>query len=580
MLIARPVEPMSYRISHPQTFSSVILWLQLAPHCVWVAALRVRCIMGDGKANRWFAGGHLPLLLRGIILPKQGAQGRDLSTSASSSTSATGRIGAVPLQDSQPPCKSARHDAPVLRYTTGARAISGGPLDRGKLLCDLRKDVQARTAQDSSVSLLNTWSFFHERWFGQRVKPFPMEPEFIEAIAAQMKAQGYRSFDNYLSRAKKEHIKSGGDWTPLLHLTWKECAASVNRGRGPSRQSAPLDLAAVYALSTGILLSSPVVPGGPMCPVHLIILGSFFLTRELELACARYQHLSIGQGKVTWVLPATKTDVHAIGVTRSWGCICGGEAKPCPYHAAVWLRDALQVHFGDRVMEIDFPLFPTLAGGTVSKASVVDTFEHFAVLIGAPLVDTLGRRSYGGHSLRVTGAQYLAKMGLELYKLALLARWHSAIIVRYVGDAPLESVTDDCRRLVQGASLDQMLQRVQLDVDAGIRSIKDLGLELALALDERAASQESTETIGRIVENTKNGAFHYAVIYGPQIPRAEWKCKCKWLFGLASHVLHAELPFEADADHVCGICLYQEKACRKRTAHVNSEDSCGSEGTD
>ena len=42
VLIARPVEPMSYRISHPQTFSSVILWLQLAPHCVWVAALRVR----------------------------------------------------------------------------------------------------------------------------------------------------------------------------------------------------------------------------------------------------------------------------------------------------------------------------------------------------------------------------------------------------------------------------------------------------------------------------------------------------------------------------------------------------------
>jgi hypothetical protein len=58
----------------------------------------------------------------------------------------------------------------------------------------------------------------------------------------------------------------------------------------------------------------------------------------------------------------------------------------------------------------------------------------------------------------VSGARYLANIGLEPYKLAVLARWSSPVLLRYVGLAPLTSITADCQRLLAGDQLHDVLR--------------------------------------------------------------------------------------------------------------------------
>ena len=47
--------------------------------------------------------------------------------------------------------------------------------------------------------------------------------------------------------------------------------------------------------------------------------GFFWMLRDLELSCAQVEHLEVDREGLTvaWILPASKTDVKAIGKVRS-----------------------------------------------------------------------------------------------------------------------------------------------------------------------------------------------------------------------------------------------------------------------
>ena len=219
-----------------------------------------------------------------------------------------------------PPQLAPRRDAPTVRFTAGSRAAFSDvvldPAVKEAMLKELDDDVLAQSAAASSASVLRTWVKFHRAWF-PHTPAFPTWPAAVRAVAAQMKKKGYRSWANYLSRAKREHIQAGGVWDQVLDYTAKECTRSVTRGLGPPRQSAPLDIKAVAAVHLSV---APLCEGGPMNPKALIILGSFFLAREIEisLALCRNVHILVGP-VVCWVLPASKTDPAANTVTREWG---------------------------------------------------------------------------------------------------------------------------------------------------------------------------------------------------------------------------------------------------------------------
>eukprot|EP00971_Amphidinium_carterae_P249629 4954893-Amphidinium_carterae.1 len=54
----------------------------------------------------------------------------------------------------------------------------------------------------------------------------------------------------------------------------------------------------------------------------------------MELSTARIEHVRVtGEQFVTWLLPVSKTDPRAHGISRSWGCICTQHRDLiCPVH--------------------------------------------------------------------------------------------------------------------------------------------------------------------------------------------------------------------------------------------------------
>ena len=133
------------------------------------------------------------------------------------------------------------------------------------------------------------------------------------------------SFDNYMYRAKSEHLALGltgpGAWSAELTAAMKDAIRSCPRGIGASRQSKPLDAVAVAGLG---LPETPLVPAGPVAPMDFAVAGTFFMLREIELGAALCKHVEVsGDGSsVTWLLPTSKTDHRAVGVSRTWDCTC------------------------------------------------------------------------------------------------------------------------------------------------------------------------------------------------------------------------------------------------------------------
>jgi hypothetical protein len=267
----------------------------------------------------------------------------------------------------------------------------------------------------------------------------PLTTRKIISIAAFFKAGDFRSFPNYLSSLKSEHLDAGFDWSSQLEHVGRWVTRSVLRGIGPARQSHPLPMALLLQLPR---TTAPLVAGGFHSPVSATLLGCIFLLREVELAATRVDHLSLDHSAqtVTWRLTASKTDPSAQGTTRTWGCLCGVVGLPCPYHLAKTLVVAATSFADDRDLSIAdamrMPLLYTSEGRTPLKAKVVETFEALARLCGSPTLSPEGLRLYGGHSARVTGAQTLAAHGIEINKIRILAR-HSAKRFSVTSQTPL-----------------------------------------------------------------------------------------------------------------------------------------------
>eukprot|EP00971_Amphidinium_carterae_P100792 1994280-Amphidinium_carterae.1 len=82
------------------------------------------------------------------------------------------------------------------------------------------------------------------------------------------------------------------------------------------------------------------------------------------------------------------------------------------------------------------PLFPDSERKTCTKTNIIRTLQMLASLDGSDI------KGVTGHSLRVTGAQHMARHRLPLPLIQLHARWVSQVVMHYVAEAPLHSLTD------------------------------------------------------------------------------------------------------------------------------------------
>ena len=316
--------------------------------------------------------------------------------------------------------------------------------DKVAALEDDEKDKHASSASLSRSVLVTTWQRFLNLWYGEETALLPVEPSDISHVACLMKRQGYQSVANYLDRIKELHIRAGFEWSPQHEIEVRQGSRSVTRGQGPPRQSAPFEVPSLLKLRLGIEPRAAAV-----------MLGCAYMRREIELAGAWFSHMFLDRVRRVVCLDrsCSKTGPTAIGCSRSWGCICTGRAEeednPCPYRTAVFHEDRLRLQFGKGtkvIMPADPPWFPTLDERSVYKEAVVKTIEAMAQQLGEPLADPWGRRRYGGHGMRVSGAKWLAAIGVEVSKIQTLAHWSSDVVSRYLGESHIGAIAGDVRR--------------------------------------------------------------------------------------------------------------------------------------
>ena len=173
------------------------------------------------------------------------------------------------------------------------------------------------------------------------------------------------------------------------------------------------------------------------------------MTREIELSNApacfvRFQ----GGGPslvASWLLPASKTDQLALGVERAHGCgRVPSEVTPgCPSHT-LWdqlqtLHDSFFHRFNEQGRpDRDLPLLPDERDTPCTKEQMVATISEAATQLGLPSLSTQGLSQCLEHTLRITGAQGLARSGMDTWMTQLVGRWGSSSVLGYILDSPVE----------------------------------------------------------------------------------------------------------------------------------------------
>ena len=149
------------------------------------------------------------------------------------------------------------------------------------------------------------------------------------------------------------------------------------------------------------------------------------MMREVEAAHTLARHVTVsidaaGRPKVEWHLPVSKTDQEAVGAVRLHGCSCTTSLDfACPAHAAWDQLTFLKAKFGvkegaETVIPKDLVMFLDEDGCMCHKDAVTATIESAAVKLNVATSTPDGTARVSGHSLRVSGAQGLAHLGLDL----------------------------------------------------------------------------------------------------------------------------------------------------------------------
>ena len=211
------------------------------------------------------------------------------------------------------------------------------------------------------------------------------------------------------------------------------------------------------------------------------------------------------------------------------------------------------------------------------------TFVHAAGLLGVPTVSPDGSEAITGHSLRVTGAQGFARLGLDTWTIQLIGRWGSDAILRYIRAIPLERAALWAADAVLRRDLPPVLEDL-------VKACVDRPSEAARLVHE-AASQTPPEwsaTVEALVEplqvaavvasplpaevcwvrdlatRSTRGLFHIPDVPLEGLPLGSWKTRCGWRFG-GVRTVATWLPGPAakDWEVTCSKCAPTVKAQRK-----------------
>ena len=242
--------------------------------------------------------------------------------------------------------------------------------------------------------------------------------------------------------------------------------------------------------------------------------------------------------------------------------------EPCPFHALRAQRTLVEETLGLTGRELDAcPVFPTREGAVCDKAQVVRIFRLLGRAMGLTQKEA---DELSGHLCRISGAQHLARLGFDVVLIKLMARWDSNVVLRYIAEAPLGTITEAYRRLAAGRTLSTQLDDLLTEVS---------GLRLQVnAMKPQAveAQREELELItlppdpipddqytGNYLVNSASGKYHLPFVdrAGDTVP---FKAKCGWRFGVSDHSTATRL-CKNDFTLICGVCLPRQRKASRST---------------
>ena len=255
--------------------------------------------------------------------------------------------------------------------------------------------------------------------------------------------------------------------SPFIRSLIRDVVRSVRRGLGPASLKNGFDVAVLSRL-VDTKDDRPFSLDSLPHVADMMIICSWFMLRELEISFARDTHLTLHGEEVQLLVPVHKTNSMGSMTVRSLQCACGIRDHPlCPWHSAERHLIRLAAH-PHRRADGYLPLFPLQNGDAASKHLLVKAFRHTLEAAGleTTLQDDSGRllEKYGGHCLRVSGAQFLAAAGVQVALIQLLGRWSSSAVERYVQNAPLSMVPQLPAEVLRPHDRDG---RAQVDVSSG-----------------------------------------------------------------------------------------------------------------
>ena len=203
--------------------------------------------------------------------------------------------------------------------------------------------------------------------------------------------------------------------------------------------------------------------------------------------------------------------------------------------------------------------------------------------------------------LRVAGAQFLARSGLDLILIQLFARWGSNAVLRYVQDAPLELQGGVAIRAAAGAVKDSGRRLAEIQADAASVQKDDLDAKVLEALSSALEKDNVRAYVDKIVHDAlvsqrtgghasakveelprlfvKNKAtkkVHQALVFGPDTPPESWQTFCGWQFGAAKHEVARKLGKETN---LCRDCFAKARRDSQEAQDDSSSSASASEAS-
>ncbi|CAK0854842.1 unnamed protein product, partial [Prorocentrum cordatum] len=381
------------------------------------------------------------------------------------------------------PARAGRDDAPSANFTRGGsqeKALEATKDEhfRGAALKALQRAFLAASARCTTSSLARTRGLFRGAWFGERGPVVPPAPEKLQATGAVFKG--------------------------------------------------PMDLDLIVdAVRTGCVPDDlPGVAGVPIGPANLAALAVFFLLREIEASLTVCRNVR------------SKADPMALSTSRTRDCVCTAMApEGCPCHCAVSRARLVERHFANAQGKVpeSIPFFPTLAGNALSKEATTATHEELHRRARAPTHDDEGNRLLGGHLPRM-----LARTGVHVYLIELVARWHAPMLPHHAREAPLHQISSEFVEL-RAMNKESGTSR---DIMAKLESLSATPIEANSDLVDRARAWESApraERQGRAehVKNDGSSVWRRLAVEGLGIPADQRRTTCGWRFAFHRYTLAA-----------------------------------------